>query len=77
MESEKLKRKLAQIETWACCDWPMKAARLEHTVERVAASRDWYKQRVDRLQEWQKTLPEPYRSQCCDILANGKLYEDK
>jgi hypothetical protein len=28
---------------------------------------------LDAMQRWQRTLPEPYRTECCDILANGKI----
>lgn len=36
---------------------------------------EWYGKRMDAIQKWQMTLPEPYRTQICDILANGKMRE--
>jgi len=33
----------------------------------------WHSSRWQALQRWQHTLPEPYRSECCDILANGSI----
>lgn len=40
-------------------------------VKELTRTVEWYKERLDALQEWQKTLPDPYRGECCDILANG------
>ncbi len=31
----------------------------------------FYQQRMDALQDYQKTLPDPIRQDVCDILANG------
>lgn len=34
---------------------------------------DWYTSRLNEMQVWQRSVPEPYRTECCDILANGKV----
>ncbi len=42
-------------------------------VSKVAHRLHWYEMRIRALMEWQKNIPEPYRTECCDILANGKV----
>ncbi len=41
--------------------------------ERLRRSNEFYLERMNALQELQKTIPEPYRTCVCDILANGYL----
>jgi hypothetical protein len=36
------------------------------------AQKSFYEERMDALQRYQKELPEPYRTEICNILANGK-----
>ena len=36
----------------------------------------FYKLRMEAFQEWQKELPEPYRTECCTIIANGQPRQD-
>lgn len=32
-----------------------------------------FKGKLELIQKWQKKLPEPYRTEICNILANGKI----
>jgi len=41
-------------------------------VRELDHSRRFHQRRMDEFQRWQKDLPEPYRTECCNILANGK-----
>lgn len=42
----------------------------------MARSRDWYRHRVDMLQQWQSRMRDPERTIVCDILANGQMLPD-
>lgn len=46
------------------------------TAKLVIAEREigvrFYTERMDALQRYQKDLPEPYRTELCNILANGR-----
>ena len=42
-------------------------------LRRSAQSREWHKTRLEAIQAWQHTLPDPYRQEVCDILANGEV----
>jgi len=37
-------------------------------------SAEWHRGRWNLVQKWQATIPDPYRQEICDILANGKSY---
>ena len=61
-------------EEWKSNPWTVRPL-IRHLIEQVKSqekSIDFYKLRMDVIQEWQKSLPEPYRTECCNILANGK-----
>ena len=45
----------------------------EDSADKLTYSRDWHKERVDALQQWMMTIPEPFRSECSDVVANGKV----
>lgn len=68
-----LKEELAEVESWACCDWPARAIRAQYKISDLERSLDWYKRRLDAIQEWQSSIPAPYREECCDIIANGQV----
>lgn len=40
-------------------------------VNKIESCRDWYKRRIDLLQEWQSKMRDPERTIVCDIIANG------
>jgi len=42
-------------------------------ISKIAHRLQWYEQRIRTLMEWQKSIPDPYRTECCDIFANGKV----
>jgi hypothetical protein len=69
----KLEQKLKEVESWACCEYPARAIRAEYNVDVLTQSVNWYKARVDALQQWMMTIPEPFRGECSDIIANGKI----
>lgn len=71
--AKSLEGKLEEVRKFACCGWPERAVRAEYENEHTKISRDWYKSRCDELLRWQSTIPDPYRNECCDILANGKI----
>jgi hypothetical protein len=71
--SKSLAEELSDADSWACCNWPRRAIIAEHDVARANERTEFYKSRVDIFQEWQRTLPEPYRTECCNILANCKI----
>jgi len=68
-----LANELKDAEKWACCDWPGRAIRAKYKITELQRSLEWYKTRLEAMQQWQSVLPEPYRTECCDILANGKI----
>ena len=41
-----------------------------YSLERSA---EFHQVRMSALQKWQATIPDPYRIECCDILANGAV----
>lgn len=45
-------------------------------IEKLKASRDWYRKRVDLLQQEQSKMRDPERIIVCDILANGLVWHD-
>lgn len=49
---------------------------LEMEVAKAQASRDFYKQRCELLQQVQKYMRDPERTIVCDILANNSLLPD-
>ena len=49
---------------------------LEKEVSKAEASRDFYKQRCELLQQVQKYMRDPERTIVCDILANNSLLPD-
>ena len=69
----KLERKLKEVESWACCEYPARAIRAEYNADVLTQGVNWYKERVDALQQWMMTIPEPFRGECSDIIANGKI----
>jgi hypothetical protein len=42
-------------------------------LHKMAGSISWYRQRYREFDRLARTLPEPYRTQAFDILANGKI----
>jgi regulator of replication initiation timing len=46
-------------------------AYVEGKVNKIESCRDWYKRRIDLLQEWQSKMRDPERTIVCDIIANG------
>lgn len=46
-------------------------------LEKLKASRDWYKKRVELLQAEQSKMRDPERIMVCDILANGLVWHDR
>lgn len=40
-------------------------------VKAMISSLDFYRRRVRAFQVWQKELSEPYRTEACNIIANG------
>ena len=50
---------------------PQDTSALHEYVKDIESSRDWYKRRVDLLQEWQSKMRDPERTIVCDIIANG------
>lgn len=50
---------------------------LVEEINDLKRSRDWYKNRVDKLQKIQSQMRDPERTIVCDILANGMLLNDK
>ena len=50
--------------------WEVEA--LKRNFRNVSHTIEFYKTRMRALQEWQKELPEPYRTEVCNILANGR-----
>jgi hypothetical protein len=50
----------------------MKATKLkDDEIKSLYFSVAWHKERWETLQAYQHCLPEPYRTEICDILANG------
>lgn len=33
----------------------------------------WHSARWSALHRWQRTIPDPYRAECCEILFNGEV----
>lgn len=56
----KLERKLKEVESWACCEYPARAIRAEYNADVLTQSVNWYKERVSALQLWMLTIPETY-----------------
>jgi len=42
-------------------------------VKEVARLKSFYGDRFNLIQEYQKKMPEPYRTVICNILANGSM----
>lgn len=55
---------------------PSDTTALHAYVKDIEQSRDWYKRRVDLLQEWQSKMRDPERTIVCDIIANGLTMEE-
>lgn len=53
----------------------MKIAELEERLGIALSSRDFYKRRVEALQQWQSSMRDPERIIVCDIIANGCTLE--
>ncbi|MCA8917258.1 MAG: hypothetical protein KDB90_17840 [Planctomycetes bacterium] len=45
-------------------------------IDKIRDSRDWYKRRVEMLQQEQTRMRDPERTLVCDILANCALLPD-
>lgn len=52
--------------------WNQRADGLEAEIKKLRRAVEFYKIRMDAFQKWQIELPEPHRTHCCDIIANGQ-----
>lgn len=52
-----------------------KIAELEEQLGDALSARDFYKRRVEALQQWQSSMRDPERIIVCDIIANGCTLE--
>lgn len=53
---------------WICKDCMRKAVIKDAD---LISQNEWHQRRWEVLQKYQQELPEPYRTDICDILANG------
>jgi hypothetical protein len=51
-------------------------AYVQASVERLQRSADFYRRRVDLLQQWQSRMRDPERTIVCDIIANAQMLPD-
>ena len=48
-------------------------ANLQDQLHEMKQSRDFYRLRVWAVEAWLRSVPEPYKTQVSDILANGQV----
>lgn len=61
---------------WIRRNWPPQTSLIGAVAYRMcqmAQSRSWYQDRCNALNAWARTLPEPYKTEAFDILANGQI----
>ena len=54
---------------------PVQESGLQKKLEEALGSLDFYRRRVEALQQWQSKMRDPERTIVCDILANGHTLE--
>ena len=54
---------------------PVQEPTLQEQLDDAMSSRDFYKRRIDALQQWQSKMRDPERTIVCDIIANGCTLE--
>ena len=76
MKREELLKNIEEVGTWYMGEWLSDPATITDAIiqleERLVRKIKFYEDRLNLIQKYQKELPEPYRRQICNLLANGK-----
>jgi hypothetical protein len=76
MNRKELQKHIEEVGTWYMGEWLSDPSSITDAViqleERLVHKIKFYENRLNLIQKYQKELPEPYRTQICNILANGE-----